>query len=120
MPAHSEMEREMLDRQGHRDNCCMRLPIPNAICTCHIADKQRAETFSRASHEHSKLVEALDIALQELRETSAETGFCMCGDKVESHNIGSGHSPVDEGSYRRCHIIEVLEKTRAARAGSEG
>jgi len=38
-----------LDQQGHRDDCAIRLPHPASICTCHIADKQRAETFATSS-----------------------------------------------------------------------
>jgi len=38
----------LLDAQGHRPDCAIRLPHPASICTCHIADKQRAETFTAA------------------------------------------------------------------------
>lgn len=41
-------EKAVLDAQGHRDDCAIRLPHPASICTCHIVDKQRAETFARA------------------------------------------------------------------------
>lgn len=32
-------------------------------------------------------------------KSRASAKYCMCGDLVESHNFGSGHSPVSEFDY---------------------
>jgi hypothetical protein len=45
------------------------------------------------------LREALGKAIDFLETAPLESGFCCCGDLMESHNMGSGHSPVDELSY---------------------
>lgn len=32
-------------------------------------------------------------------------GWCMCGDKIENHGYGSGHSPVDAWHYNRDQYV---------------
>lgn len=32
-------------------------------------------------------------------------GYCMCGDKIEYHGFGSGHSPVDAWHYYRDQFV---------------
>ena len=48
----------------------------------------------------------LNNAIGILAHSGAESGWCMCGDKVEGHNIGSGHSPVDAHVYAASHFVE--------------
>lgn len=31
---------------------------------------------------------------------------CMCGDYVDAHNMGSGHSPVSQWDYYNCECEE--------------
>lgn len=70
--------------------------------------------------------DALEMAREVLAGTLAyldggqETGTCMCGDLIDSHTIGSGHSPVDSGLYYadqlRTQINEALAALRAGEA----
>jgi hypothetical protein len=43
-----------------------------------------------------------------LERVPIEEGYCMCGDRVKDHNMGSGHSPVDEHEYWRMQLLEEL------------
>lgn len=55
---------------------------------------------------------ALEGAFTFLRSAPLESGICCCGDPVENHNYGSGHSPVDELAYHADEIRTVLERRR--------
>jgi len=44
-----------------------------------------------------------------LANSGAESGYCMCGDPVEGHNIGSGHSPVDSHSYMAVRLVDKID-----------
>lgn len=51
-------------------------------------------------------------AVESLLSTgSYVTGYCCCGDKMEHHDIGSGHSPVDAGDW---HAHQIEERVRDA------
>lgn len=43
-----------------------------------------------------------------LSYSDAESGYCMCGDPIESHGYGSGHSPVDSHSYYAMRLVEDI------------
>ena len=38
---------------------------------------------------------------------NADDDWCMCGDRVDSHNFGSGHSPVGMRSYHMNNLLEM-------------
>lgn len=57
----------------------------------------------------AKLVELIGIGALILSEANTSTGICCCGDPVESHNMGSGHGPVDMGDYT---AVEWLKASR--------
>jgi hypothetical protein len=54
--------------------------------------------------------EALNSTLAYL-DGGQETGFCMCGSRIEHHGMGDGHSPVDEGLY---YANKLREEVKAA------
>ena len=64
-----------------------------------------------------ELLEALQDALIVLDHSGATSGYCMCGDPIESHGMGSGHSPVDSHSYV---ADAAITKARAAIARAKG
>lgn len=45
---------------------------------------------------------------------SWETGVCCCGNDVDKHGWGDGHSPVDEGIYFITKSIESAKEAIAA------
>ena len=66
-----------LDRQGHRDDCAIRLPHPASVCTCHIADKQRAETFANGLRDDDGLCSHCGAPLYPSER-------CDCWDRVSA------------------------------------
>ena len=60
-------------------------------------------------------IEALRGRVAELehliRYAQVESGVCMCGDEIESHNQASGHSPVDIWDHA---VEKALEDTSEA------
>lgn len=54
------------------------------------------------------LIVAAKAALEALERADCSTGYCCCGSSVESHGMGDGHSPVDEGSYYQLNVITAL------------
>ena len=60
------------------------------------------------------LLAAAQEALNFLNNAPLESGICCCGDPIENHGYGSGHSPVDDVAY---HASQVAETLRAAIAG---
>lgn len=63
-------------------------------------------------------VEALREARNVLANSGAESGYCMCGDPVAGHTIGSGHAPVDAHVYMASEIIAKID-TALASSGNE-
>lgn len=57
-------------------------------------------------------VEALDACIETIARSDTSTGVCCCGDNVEQHGWGSGHSPVDEGDYVAERVIERARQAR--------
>ncbi len=55
------------------------------------------------------MLELLKSVLDELKRDPVDTGYCMCGSPVDSHGLGDGHGPVDEGQYVRNRVIEQVE-----------
>lgn len=59
---------------------------------------------------------ALRSAIQFLDTAPLESGTCCCGDPVDAHTYGSGHSPVDDLAY---HSHNLTEELRAALKGTD-
>ena len=59
------------------------------------------------------LVEACEAAINFFRTAPLESGYCCCGDAVESHGMWSGHSPVDELAYHASGVQDQLSATLA-------
>lgn len=61
----------------------------------------------------------LDLAIYRLKRVKSDLSFtpiddhdtCMCGSSIDSHNIGSGHSPVSMADYSMNMITEGIERT---------
>lgn len=64
-----------------------------------------------------ELLEALEYARGILAHSGAESGYCMCGDPVESHSFGSGHAPVDSHSYTASQAVERFDALIARARG---
>ena len=64
-----------------------------------------------------ELYEALEALTEMARRMDFSEGVCCCGDSVEGHGFGSGHSPVDAGLY---YATEVIETARCALSKARG
>ena len=64
-----------------------------------------------------ELVEVLEGWVTLHSKVTIETGCCCCGDAISDHNIGSNHSPVDEGAY---YADQQAKRTRALIAKHKG
>lgn len=61
----------------------------------------------------------LDLALHRLKSVKSELihfpidahESCMCGSSIESHSIGSGHSPVSMADHAILNMISDVSKT---------
>lgn len=56
-----------------------------------------------------ELLAALKATLASLERADTSEGVCCCGDSIESHNILSGHSPVDMGDYYAGKAMQTAE-----------
>ncbi|WP_037500570.1 hypothetical protein [Sphingomonas jaspsi] len=43
-----------------------------------------------------------------------ESGVCCCGNPVESHGFGDGHTPVDDLQYAAHNLIDEIDKVLGA------
>lgn len=58
--------------------------------------------------------DALESAKETLLHVNAESGYCCCGDPVDGHTIGSGHSPVDADQYAVQQTVDQIDNTLAS------
>lgn len=58
----------------------------------------------------ASLVSALKVARDFIAASDNSTGCCMCGSWCDSHSMGDGHSPVDEGSYHAMLVIQQIDE----------
>ena len=63
----------------------------------------------------AQLTELVREMLDNLKHCSLESGCCECGESVSTHNMGSGHSPVDMGWGAADRWIARAEATLADR-----
>lgn len=86
----------------------------DARCQAELMQRA-AEVFREDRDAALKQVDGLRAALVEARELIAhgdfDTGICCCGDDVDKHGFGDGHSPVDEGGY---YALGVMQRIDAA------
>jgi len=54
-----------------------------------------------------------------IRYAQVESGVCMCGDEIESHNQASGHSPVDIWDYAAEKALEGTSEAWLLRKQAE-
>ena len=58
---------------------------------------------------------SLENALRAARDfiimSDNSNGCCMCGSPCDTHGMGDGHSPVDEGDYHARMIVEQIDET---------
>lgn len=59
---------------------------------------------------HTSLRDLLIALREEVLRKDASEGYCVCGDPIDSHSIGSGHSPVDAGDYHVWCLVEEIDK----------
>lgn len=62
-----------------------------------------------AAEEIERLRSAVETAINFLRSAPMESGYCCCGEPMDSHGYDSGHSPVDELAYHAGLIEEQLQ-----------
>lgn len=62
------------------------------------------------------LLDALQYCLSVLHNIDLDlsTGYCCCGSKVDTHWMGDGHSPVDEGLHHQHAAIDAARAAIAA------
>lgn len=66
-----------------------------------------------------EMLETLQWVRGFIANSRAESGYCMCGDPVASHDIYSGHSPVDTHLYYAEQVIEKIDTLIAKASGIE-
>lgn len=73
-----------------------------------------AKACDEAEAKLAQAVDALEIARDRIQTWPLDDQeTCMCGSLVQSHDIGSGHSPVTQGDHAISLLIESLNKTLA-------
>lgn len=65
----------------------------------HIQRYCAATTIATLAAERDALLDLVKGAADIFEHCAVEMGCCCCGDSIETHSIGSGHSPVDQGAY---------------------
>lgn len=58
----------------------------------------------------ASLVYALRAARNFIAMSDNSTGYCMCGSPCDSHGMGDGHSPVDEGDYHAQMVLQEIDE----------
>lgn len=74
-----------------------------------------ADRITALSAEVERKDEALRSAVDFLKSAPLESGYCCCGDAVDAHGMGSGHSPVDELAYAANNLWERIEEALGAK-----
>lgn len=85
---------------------------------------EAAATITALQAELDELVNAFDshrltglraiVARAEAAEAKlAEHDCCMCGSRMEDHDIGSGHSPVSMYDYHQDQLVKEVERLKA-------
>jgi hypothetical protein len=87
-----------------------------AIIQANTDKYQAADTLERQAAEIERLRGAFGVFVEAIKRApiSWETGTCCCGNPVEGHGFGDGHSPVDEGGY---FITTAITDAEAALTG---
>lgn len=59
-------------------------------------------------------LEAADLLERQAKELESHRArdYCMCGDRVDAHNTGSGHAPVSQYDHELQQLREELEQAR--------
>ena len=113
----------MTDRASER-------PAPEAVAPVGIFEKLMRRTIGNgmilanpdgpeAVEKLMPIVEALRKASDFLKAAPLESGYCCCGSRMEDHDIGSGHSPVDDLQYHASNLADEFD-TALRNAGLEG
>ena len=66
-----------------------------------------------------KLYAALESVLGFLRHAPLESGVCCCGNPIDGHGYGDGHSPVDELQYHAGGLADELAAVLAEASAIE-
>lgn len=69
-----------------------------------------AQAFAEVVAERDSLRKCTVTALAFLRSAPLESGVCCCGDAVDTHTMGSGHSPVDDLAYYAGQLADELSQ----------
>jgi hypothetical protein len=78
---------------------------------------EEVEANARLIAAAPELFAAVKALLASLERADTSEGACCCGDSMEAHGLGSGHSPVDAGDY---FAGQAIAAARAAIARAEG
>ena len=80
------------------------------------AEKERLAGIASEQMARAEKAEADNAALSAKLETANALVACCCGDPVDAHNMGSGHSPVDQYHYA---FMQLEAKLAAAQKALE-
>lgn len=80
----------------------------------------KAEEVEPGSKPLSKMKEALEACKSFLESAPLESGYCMCGSKVEDHDMGSGHSPVDDVQYYVSNLLDTINEALNTKEKKDG
>jgi hypothetical protein len=81
-------------------------------------DEELVQAFAKHRHEaQAELVEELQFARGLLAHSDAESGYCMCGSPTKTHDMASGHSPLDSHVYEAGRFVERIDALLAKVSG---
>jgi hypothetical protein len=112
------VSRKLLDAGGDGKLVDEAIEIVNLVTDLSDADAldrvivevvKRLERIATRLEQPSGMREALKVARDTLQHLDVESGYCCCGSRVEDHNIGSGHSPVDSDQYAVQQTVEAID-----------
>lgn len=84
------------------------------VDTSLLAEYFRRHRIANQPPAQDGLVDLLKQARNVLAGSGAESGYCMCGDPVQSHSLGSGHAPVDSHAYYAGRLVEQIDAALAS------
>ncbi len=107
------------DAHGTKEDALAIVALHNAAPAM-IAEIQSLRTqLAQAKADGDAMAEVLGRALSVLENSGAESGYCMCGDPVAGHLIGSDHSPVDSHMYMAGQLSEDIRAALAKRDATD-
>ncbi len=111
------LKRQLEAAQGRARNAATNSAKFEELLAAERAEKERLAGIASEQMARAEKAEADNAALTAKLETANALVTCCCGDPVDAHNMGSGHSPVDQYHYA---LMQLEAKLAAAEKALEG